>query len=72
MQHSTKSFTNQGLWRRGISFRPLTNWLGVRSLTFGNGEQFLSSPLSLSGAHGARGLVTAIGGGYIWLNQKKN
>jgi len=40
-------------------------------LTFGNGEQFLASPLPLSGAHGARGLVTAIGGGCLWLNPKK-
>jgi len=40
-------------------------------MNFGNEEQFLASPLPLSGAHGARGLVTAIGGGYLWLNQKK-
>ena len=61
---------NQGLWRSGSSLRPLTNWSGVRSLTFGNEEQFLANPLPLSGAHGARELVTAIGGGYLWLNQK--
>lgn len=60
-----------GLWRSGGLLRPLTNWSGVRSLAFGNREQFLASPLPLSGAPGMRELVAAMGGGYIWLNQKR-